>query len=321
MDGFETDTNVIVVAATNRPDVLDPALLRPGRFDRRITVDLPDKLERKAILKVHAKDKPLDSSVELERVAAQTIGFSGADLKNLLNEAAILAARENKKTITSHETSEAVEKVMLGPERKSRILSPKEKEITAFHEVGHALVAKILPLCDPVHKISIVARGMTLGYTWNLPVEDRHIHSRSKFEQDLASMLGGRAAEKLIFNEITTGAENDLRKATKIARKMVKEFGMSDKLGPVTFGEKEELVFLGRELGEQKSYSEEVASKIDEEVQRIITQAQDRATEILEKHEGSLKKMAEILLKKETIEAEELDKMFDGKYKKNETQV
>ena len=321
MDGFETDTNVIVVAATNRPDVLDPALLRPGRFDRRVVLDLPDKNERIQILKVHAKDKPLDSSADLERVAAQTVGFSGADLKNLLNEAAILAARENKKTITSQETSEAVEKVMLGPERKSRMLSPHEKEITAFHETGHALVAKILPLCDPVHKISIVSRGLALGYTWNLPAEDRHIHSRSKFEQDLTSLLGGRAAEKFIFNELTTGAENDLRKATRIAKKMIKEFGMSDKLGPVTFGEKEELVFLGRELGEQKNYSEEIAARIDQEIQRIITEAENKAYEILSKHEKTLRKIAKILIRKETIEAEEFDKLFDGRYKKDEDGV
>lgn len=316
MDGFETDTNVIIMAATNRPDVLDPALLRPGRFDRRVTLDLPDKKERAQILKLHAQEKPLDSSVILEDIAAQTAGFSGADLKNLLNEAAILAARENKKTITSRDTSEAIEKVLLGPERKSRILSAREKEIAAYHESGHALVAKILPYCDPVHKVSIISRGMALGYTWNLPVEDRHIHSKTKFEQDLASILGGRAAEKLIFSELTTGAENDLRKATKIARKMIKEFGMSEKLGPVTFGQKEELVFLGRELGEQKDYSEKTAAEIDEEVARIVRVAEEKARKILEEKRDLLDKIAKRLVKEETIESKNFDEMFPEKYQK-----
>ncbi len=310
MDGFETNVNVIVMAATNRPDVLDPALLRPGRFDRRVILDMPDIKDRTAILKVHVKNKPLSSNMNFEKIAQQTSGFSGADIKNLANEAAILAARRNKKKIGMQEFREAVEKVLLGPERKSRLLSKQEKKITAFHEAGHALVCKFLPYCDPVHKVSIVARGMAAGYTWNLPVEDVHIYSRSKFEDDLASMLAGRTAEKIIFNEITTGAENDLRKATKLARKMVTEFGMSEKLGPMTFGHKEELVFLGRELGERRNYSEEVAAKIDEEVRNIIEKALKTASDLLIKHKKKLKQVAEKLIDEETIEEEEFNKLF-----------
>jgi cell division protease FtsH len=310
MDGFETDTHVIIMAATNRPDVLDPALLRPGRFDRRVTIDLPDKEERVEILKIHAKEKPLDSSVSLTTIAAQTAGFSGADLRNLMNEAAILAARGNKKTITSDETSEAIEKVMLGPERKSRKLSDKEKKITAFHEGGHAVVAQLLPYADPVHKVSIISRGMALGYTWNLPLEDKHIHSKTEFEDTLASILGGRAAEKIIFNELSTGAENDLRKATKMAKKMVTEFGMSEELGPVTWGEKEELVFLGKELAEHKTYSEDIAAKIDQEVTQIILKAENQALVVLQKHLDKLNKLAETLLAEETISEKELKKII-----------
>jgi cell division protease FtsH len=310
MDGFETDTHVIVVAATNRPDVLDPALLRPGRFDRRITIDLPDKDERKEILKIHAKEKPLDSSVSLEKIAAQTAGFSGADLRNLMNEAAILAARLNKKTITDGEASEAIEKVMLGPERKSRKLSEKEKKIIAFHEGGHAVVAQLLPHADPVHKVSIISRGVALGYTWNLPLEDKHIHSKKEFEDTLASILGGRAAERIVFHELSTGAENDLRKATKMAKKMVTEFGMSEELGPVTWGEKEELVFLGKELAEHKTYSEKIAAKIDLAVTRIILEAENNAIAVLEKHKDKLDKLANTLLSEETISEEELKKII-----------
>lgn len=313
MDGFETDTNVIIIAATNRPDVLDPALLRPGRFDRRIVIDMPDIKEREEILKVHARGKPLDTDVDLSRLAKQTASFSGADLKNLLNEAAILAARAGRKTITSKETSEAIEKVMLGPERKSHILSSKEKEITAFHEAGHAVVAKNLPYCDPVQKVSVIARGMALGYTWNLPEEDKHIHSKRKFEDDIASLLGGRVAEKMIFGDLTTGAENDLRTATKMAKKMVTEYGMSEKLGAATYGHKEELVFLGRELGEQKTYSEKIAALIDEEVKNIIGRAEERAEKILAAKKTVLKKLAQKLIEKETVESEELDKIIGGR--------
>lgn len=310
MDGFDTETNVIIIAATNRPDVLDPALLRPGRFDRRIVLDLPDIKDRKAILEVHSENKPLAPSVDLNKIAQRTPGFSGADLSNLINEAAILTARRNKKQVGMEELTNSIEKVMLGPERKSHVLTPKEKTITAYHEAGHALVAKILPNADPVHKVSIVARGLAAGYTWNLPQEDQHLYSRSKFLDDLAMMLGGRAAEEEKFNEITTGAENDLRRATKLARKMVTEFGMSKKLGPLTFGHKEELVFLGRELGEHKDYSEKVASEIDEEVSAIINEVHQKAKDVIDKNREKLDEIAKKLIKEETIEGDEFDKMF-----------
>jgi len=309
MDGFDTSTNVIIIAATNRPDVLDPALLRPGRFDRRVVLDLPDIKDRESILKVHSKNKPLASGVDLNKIAQRTPGFSGADLSNLINEAAILTARRNKKQVGMEELTHSIEKVMLGPERKSHILSEKEKMITAYHEAGHALVAKILPNTDPVHKVSIVARGMAAGYTWNLPQEDQHLYSRSKFLDDLAMMLGGRSAEEEKFKEITTGAENDLRRATKLARKMVTEFGMSKKLGPLTFGHKEELVFLGRELGEHKNYSEKVASEIDEEVFNIVNESHQRAKEVIDEHKTKLDEIAKRLIKEETIEGDEFDKM------------
>ncbi|MBI4301812.1 MAG: ATP-dependent metallopeptidase FtsH/Yme1/Tma family protein, partial [Chloroflexi bacterium] len=259
MDGFDTSTNVIVISATNRPDILDPALLRPGRFDRHVVLDRPDINGRRAILQVHAKGKPLDSEVNLDNLAKQTSGFSGADLANLVNEAAILAARRNKKAISNSELEEAVERVIAGPERKSRLMSQKEKEITAYHEAGHALVARSLPNADHVHKISIVARGMSLGHTRFLPAEDRYLWTRSQFNDMLATNLGGHAAEELVFGEMTTGSENDIEQATKIARRMVMEFGMSDRLGPRAFGRKEELVFLGREISEQRNYSEKVA--------------------------------------------------------------
>ncbi len=312
MDGFGTDTNVIVMAATNRPDVLDPALLRPGRFDRRVVIVMPDIKEREAILKVHMKDKPLASTVDIKKIARQTAGFSGADLANLVNEAAILAARFDKKQIGMKEFAEATEKVMLGPERKSHILSKEEREVTAYHEAGHALVSNLLPKCDPVHKISIISRGMAAGYTWNLPEKDLYLNSQSKFEDDLAALLAGRAAEEIIFGEVTTGAENDLRKATKIARDMVKDYGMSG-LGPLTFGEREELVFLGRELGEHKTYSEQIAAKIDEEIQRIIEKAYKRATSLLRKNRAKLTKLAEILIEKETVEGDEFHRIVGRK--------
>lgn len=315
MDGMETEANVIVMAATNRPDILDPALLRPGRFDRRIILDMPDIKARKEILKIHLRNKPVDSSVDLETIAQRTSGFSGADLKNLANEAAILAARRNKKIITMQELEEALEKVLLGPERKSRVLSPREKELVAYHEAGHALVASLLPYADPVHKISIVARGIAGGYTLTVPEEDKHIHSLEEFQDKLASLLGGRVAEEIIFNDLTTGAENDLREATRLARKMVTEYGMSKKLGPRTFGEKEELVFLGRELGEHKNYSEEIAYKIDAEVQKIINQAHDEAYKILLRYKKKLIQIAKRLIEKETIEGAELKKLLPTKKK------
>jgi len=310
MDGFDTDTNVIVMAATNRPDILDPALLRPGRFDRQVVLDRPDLNGRTAILGIHAKGKPLAEEVDLAVIARQTPGFSGADIENLVNEAAILAARRDKKAIGMAEFQEAVEKVIAGPERKSRVISEEEKRIIAYHEAGHALIMTLLPHCDPVHKVSIIARGMALGYTMNLPEEDKHLWSRAKFEDDLAGLLGGRAAEELIFNDVTTGAANDLERATKLARAMVTRFGMSDKLGPLTFGEKNELVFLGREIGEQRNYSEEVAREIDREVRRIIGRAYDRAKEILTTHRDKLVRLAQQLVEKETIEGPELEAMF-----------
>jgi cell division protease FtsH len=312
MDGFDTNTNVIVIAATNRPDVLDPALLRPGRFDRQVVLDRPDIAGRRAILEVHAKGKPLDKNVDLDVLAKQTPGFSGADLANLVNEGAILAARRNKKGIGLQELEEAVDRVIAGPERKSRLISEKEKEITAYHEAGHALVARYLENTDPVHKISIIARGTMGGYTRVLPKEDRYLWTRSQFEDTLAWAMGGHAAEKLVYGEMTTGAENDIERATQIARRMVTEFGMSDKLGPVARGHKEELIFLGREIGEQKNYSEKVAEMIDDEVQRLIEQGYSRATRILVEHREQLDTITAALVKEETIEADRFEKLLLG---------
>jgi cell division protease FtsH len=264
MDGFDTNTNVIVVAATNRPDVLDPALLRPGRFDRQVILDRPDMKGRVAILKVHTKNKPLDKAIDIEGIARQSPGFSGADLANLVNEAAILSARRNKKTIGTPEFQEALERIVAGPERKSRVISDAEKAIIAYHEGGHAVVQRVLPKCDPVAKVTIISRGMALGYTMALPVEDRYLQSKTEFEDKIAGLLGGNASEKLIFGDTTTGASNDIEKATDLARRMVTEFGMSERLGPLAFGKRDELVFLGREIGEQRNYSDEVAKQIDE---------------------------------------------------------
>ena len=310
MDGFDTDTNVIIIAATNRPDILDPALLRPGRFDRRVVLDLPDLNGRKSILEIHAKGKPLAEEVDLTVIAKQTPGFSGADIESLLNEAAILAARRDQKAIGMEELQEAVERVIAGPERKSRLISDEEKEIIAHHEAGHVLVMQMLPGCDPVHKVSIVSRGMALGYTMPLPEDDRYLMQRSRFEDQLAGMLGGRAAEELIFNDVTTGASNDLERATGLARKMVTEYGMSDRLGPLTFGRKQELVFLGREIGEQRNYSEDVAQAIDEEVRRFITEAHETALRILRENKDRLVKVARQLVETETLEARELEALL-----------
>ncbi len=307
MDGFDTSTSVIVMAASNRPDILDPALLRPGRFDRRVILDRPDINGRVAILKVHAEGKPLDRDVDLEVLAKGTVGLSGADLANLVNEAAILAARRNKNAIGMKEFEESVDRVIAGPERKSRKISAKEKEITAYHEAGHALVAKMLPNADPVHKISIVARGMSLGHTRQLPIEDRYLLTKSQFKDMLAGLLGGHTAEKLIFNEMSTGAQNDIEQATKIARAMVTSFGMSDKLGPRTFGHKEEMVFLGREISEQRDYSDKIAEQIDEEVHGLIDEAQETAQNILVKYKDRLVSISEQLMAKETLEGEELE--------------
>ncbi|MFW0859500.1 MAG: ATP-dependent zinc metalloprotease FtsH [Dehalococcoidia bacterium] len=311
MDGFDTNTNVIVLAATNRPDILDPALLRPGRFDRRVVLDQPDINGRKAILEVHSKGKPLDSTVDLGVIARQTPGFSGADLSNLINEAAILAARREKKEIGLLELEESIDRVIAGPERKSRLMSRREKEITAYHEAGHALVARMLPNADPVHKISIIARGMIAGYTRQLPTEDRYLVTRSQFNDMLATLLGGHSAEEIIFGEMTTGSQNDIERATKIARMMVTEYGMSDKLGPRTFGKREELVFLGREISEQRDYSDKVAEDIDAEVHNIIERAHTVARDILTENKAKLIQIAERLIAEETLEGKSLDALFD----------
>ncbi len=316
MDGFETNTHVIVIAATNRPDVLDPALLRPGRFDRHVTLDRPDIRGRRAILEVHARNKPFDGQVDLEVLARQTPGFSGADLSNLINEAAILAARNNKKAIGQLELEEAIARVIAGPERKSRMITEQEKNVIAYHEIGHALVAKSLPNADPVHKVSIISRGMALGWTMQLPTEDRYLVSRSELNDDMAVILGGRVAEELIFGDITSGASDDIGKATKLARRMVTEWGMSEKLGPLTFGHKEELVFLGRDLGEQRNYSEEVAGEIDQEVHRLVDAGYQRAKKILTARREKLIQLAEYLKTEETIEGWQMDAVInspDGK--------
>ena len=312
MDGFDTNTNVIVVAATNRPDVLDPALLRPGRFDRQVVLDRPDIKGRKEILSVHIKGKPLDKTVNIEALARRSPGFSGADLANLVNEAAILAARRNKKSIGADEFNEAIDRVIAGPERRSRIITEEEKGIIAYHEGGHAVVQRVLPKCDPVTKVTIVSRGMALGYTMSLPQEDRYLHSKTEFEDKIAGMLGGNVSEQLVFGDTTTGSSNDIEKATNLARAMVTQYGMSEKLGPLTFGRKEEMIFLGREISEQRNYSDEVAAKIDAEVREIIDRAYDRAKEVLTAHRETLDKLAALLVEKETIEHEEFESLFEG---------
>jgi len=311
MDGFDTNTNVIVVAATNRPDVLDPALLRPGRFDRQVILDRPDMRGRTAILKVHTKGKPLDKSVNVEDVARLSPGFSGADLANLVNEAAILSARRNKKVIGMTEFTEALERIVAGPERKSRVISDEEKLIIAYHEGGHAIVQRILPKCDPVAKVTIISRGMALGYTMALPTEDRYLQSKTEFEDKIAGLLGGTASERMIFGDTTTGASNDIEKATDLARRMVTEFGMSDKLGPLSFGKRDELIFLGREIGEQRNYSDEVAKTIDEEVRAIIDRAYERAMEVLETNRDRLEALAAKLIAEETVDHDEFEKLFN----------
>ena len=310
MDGFESNTSVIVLAATNRPDVLDPALLRPGRFDRQVVLDSPDVKGREHILHLYAKDKPLADDLDLETIARQTPGFSGADLKNLLNEAALLAARRNKKAISQAEVEEAVERVLAGPERRSRIISDREKKVTAYHEVGHALVAQLLPDVDPVHKISIVARGRAGGYTRVLPPEDRHLWTRSQFRQQMAFALGGYAAEVLVFGEMTTGASNDIEMATGLARRMVMEYGMSEKLGPRAFGRKEELIFLGRDIQEQRNYSEAVAQDIDGEVEGLIQQAHDKASSLLTANRNKLVEIADTLMEVETFDEKSFSAFF-----------
>ncbi len=312
MDGFDTDTNVIIMAATNRPDILDPALLRPGRFDRRVVLDRPDIRGREAILKVHVRGKPVDEKVDLRTLARGTPGFVGADIENLVNEAAILAARRNKKIIGMDEFQESIERVIAGPERKSRLMTEEEKNILAFHEAGHALVMHVLPKCDRVHKVSIIARGMAMGYTMALPEDDRRLMSKAKFRDDLAGMLGGRAAEELVLGDVTTGAASDLERTTELARAMVTRYGMSEKMGPMTFGQKEELVFLGKEIGEQRDYSDAVAQEIDEEVRGIVHEAYERAKEVLTQHREALDRIAQRLMAVETLKANEFVALFEG---------
>ncbi|MBA3063772.1 MAG: ATP-dependent zinc metalloprotease FtsH, partial [Atribacteria sp.] len=293
MDGFDQNIGVIMVAATNRPDILDPALLRPGRFDRRIVIDRPDIVGREGILKVHARGKPLAKDVDIKVLARRTPGFVGSDLANMVNEAALLASREGKNEIEMEEFEAAIDRVIAGPERKSRLISDKEKEIIAYHESGHAIVAKMLPNCDPVHKVSIIPRGnATLGYTLQLPTQDRYLISKLELMDRLAVLLGGRVAEDIIFKDITTGAQNDLERATKIARQMITEYGMSEVLGPVTLGRKEHEIFLGRDISEQRDYSEEIANKIDKEVREIVESAYSKAKDILIKNKSKLKKIA-----------------------------
>lgn len=312
MDGFDSNTNVIVLAATNRPDILDPALLRPGRFDRHIVIDQPDINGRKAILAVHAKGKPIvDKENAFDVIARQTPGFSGADLANLINEAAILAARRNRKDITLKELEDSIDRVIAGPEKKGRVITKTERELIAYHEVGHALAAKKLPHADPVHKISIVARGMMGGWTRFLPSEERHLETYNRFKDSMVVALAGRAAEQVAFNELTTGAQNDLEKVTTIARRMITEFGMSQKLGPRTFGKREELVFLGKEIHEQQNYSDKIAQEIDEEVEQLVKEAYSKAMQIMTENRDRLKYVAEYLIEKETIDDITFDRLLN----------
>jgi cell division protease FtsH len=316
MDGFDTDTNVIVVAATNRPDILDPALLRPGRFDRRITLDRPDMRGREAILKVHARGKPFEPSVDLGTIARGTPGFVGADLENLINEGAILAARRNKKAIGQPELEEAIERVVMGPERKSRLISAEEKRIIAYHEAGHAVVVTAIPEADPVQKITIVGRGQAGGVTWFRPEDDRVLTSRKKMIAQLAGALGGRASEKIVFDDITSGASNDLEQVTKMARAMVTRLGMSNELGSMTYGQKEELIFLGREISEQRDYSEAIAEQIDREVRKLVDEAYEQAIGILNKYREQLDAIANKLLEVESLNREEFEKIFPPPFPK-----
>ena len=310
MDGFDTDTNVIIIAATNRPDILDPALLRPGRFDRRVILDQPDIKGREAILEVHARGKPLAPDVDLKTIAKATPGFVGADLENMINEAAILAARNGKKAIEQDDFQESIERVIAGPQRKSRIISDIEKQIIAYHEAGHAITARSLPEADHVHKISIIARGQAGGYTLILPDSDRTLVSRNKILADMVSLMGGRAAEEIVFSDITSGASNDLERVTKMAREMVTRLGMSSELGPIVYGKKDEMVFLGKEFTEQRDYSESVAEKIDIEVKELVSNAYQRALDILKERRDVLEVLAEKLLEQETVDKKELDEIF-----------
>jgi cell division protease FtsH len=310
MDGFDTDTNIIMIAATNRPDILDPALLRPGRFDRQVTMDRPDKRGREGILKVHVKGKPLDPSVDLAVLAAGTPGFVGADLENMVNEGAILAARRNKKVIGQDEFQEAIERIIAGPERKSRLITEGEKKIIAYHEAGHAIVANAMADADPVHKITIIGRGRAGGYTLTLPQDDTTLQSRNQLFANIVVYLGGRAAEEIIFNDITSGAYGDIQQVTRIARQMVTQLGMSDELGPLMYGKKEEMIFLGREISEQRNYSEAVAERIDQEVRELVNTAYQRALDILTQYRDKLDAVAERLLEIETMSKDEFQEIF-----------
>ena len=318
MDGFDTDTNVIIMAATNRPDILDPALLRPGRFDRRVVLDRPDMRGREAILNVHIKGKPLDPNVNISTLAKATPGFVGADLENLVNEAAILAARRNKKQITQSEFEEAIERVIAGPERKSRLINPDEKRIIAYHEAGHAIVIASLPEADMVQKISIISRGMAAGYTIALPENENTLMSKNKMMAEMIGLLGGRASEEIVFNDITSGASNDIENVSKLARKMVTRLGMSPELGPMVYGQKDELVFLGREISEQRDYSEAVAEKIDQEVQKLVNESYAKAKKILTKYRAKLDEVANKLLEVETLSRDDFEKIFAPPVKKNQ---
>ncbi|MBL7058316.1 ATP-dependent zinc metalloprotease FtsH [Patescibacteria group bacterium] len=315
MDGFDPRMNIIVMAATNRPDVLDPALLRPGRFDRQIVLDLPDIQAREAILKIHARRKPLARDVTLRRVAERTPGFSGADLANILNEAAILTARRDKKLITMNELFESIERVMMGPERRSRVITEREKQITAYHEAGHAIIAHYLPHTDPVQKITIIARGRAGGYTLKIPLEDKHMYTKQEFIEEIAVLLGGFLTEKEIYGEVTTGATSDLRRATQIARKLITDYGMCDTFGPRTFGDKEDSMYLGREIHEQRDYSEKVAEQIDKEINNFIMEASVIARKVIKKEKAKLKEVVDILLEKETIEKAQFENIVGKKAK------
>ena len=316
MDGFDKKTNIIVIAATNRPDILDPALLRPGRFDRKVTIDLPDVKGRVQILEVHSKGKPISKEVDLEYVSKQTPGFSGADLANLVNESAILAARKNQKSISAEEFNESVDRVMMGPARKSKVISKREKKITAYHEAGHALVGFLLPNTDKVSKVTIVSRGHAGGYTKSLPEEDRSLWSQQQFKERMAFAMGGRAAEEINFGEMTTGASNDLNQATETAKAMVTKYGMSNELGPRTFGKREEMIFLGKEISESRDYSDKVAETIDKEVKSLIEEAYSTAKTLLTKNKPKLKQIAEHLMEHETLEGSMLENLFEAPIRK-----
>src|SRR5205809_4751844 len=312
MDGFELKDNIILIAATNRPDILDPALLRPGRFDRQIVVDRPDRIGRHRILEVHAKGKPIAPEIDLDTLAAGTPGFTGADLANLVNEAALLAARRGKKTIEQDELEEGIMRVIAGPEKKTRLFSEEERRITAYHELGHAIVGHFLDQESDVHKISIIGRGQALGYTISLPREDRYLTTKANLMASLAMTLGGRAAEELVFNEVTTGAANDLEKVTHTAKQMIMRYGMSEKLGPRVLGRNHDMPFLGREMGNEPDYSEEIAREIDDEIRRVIEEAHDTATRVLKEHSDELHRISMILIERETIDKDQFERLLAG---------